>query len=185
MEKNKSFFLSAAYIRVIFAVLLGVLLLVWPESALTYLVSIMGVLFLFAGLFTLFVYFSRKKGERGGPAVIPAGMGSALLGIWLMYDPAFFVNILMIVLGILLLAAGLQQLISLILVGKRSPVPVVFYLFPSLVLIAGIVVLINPFATAAGALMLFGIAILFYGVTGLINLVKFRKRDTFADIEIK
>lgn len=177
MEKKKSFTLNTAYIRVIFAILLGLLLLVWPESALTYLISVIGVLFLFAGLFTLFVYYSKKKEKRGNSITVPAGIGSALLGIWLMYDPGFFVNILMILLGVLLLLAGIQQLLSLISTNRETSVPFIFYVFPSLVLIAGVVVLVDPFATATGALMLFGVAILFYGVTGLINLIKFRKRD--------
>ena len=50
--------------------------------------------------------------------------------------------------------------------GYVSPVS---YLFPVIILIAGIIVLFDPFSSAEGVFILFGATLVFYGITDLIN----------------
>ena len=75
-----------------------VLLVAWPEAAILYLVITIGVLFLVPGLFSLSGYLIR--GKQDGSRFPIAGLGSLLFGLWLMIMPAFFVGILMYVLGV-------------------------------------------------------------------------------------
>ena len=100
---------------------MGVLLVMWPEAAMIYLVITVGVLFLLPGLYGIFAYFaSRSREEDGSGRAFPiVALGSALLGIWLIVMPAFFVGILMYVLGALLVLGGIGQLITEAH-GKRS-----------------------------------------------------------------
>ena len=60
------------------ALIMGILLVVWPEAAVIYLVITVGVLFLLPGLYGILAYFS----SRGNVFPVVA-LGSALLGIWL------------------------------------------------------------------------------------------------------
>ena len=78
-----------------------------------------------------------------------AGLGSLLFGLWLMIMPAFFVGILMYVLGAVLVLAGISQIVNLSAARSWTVVPGGFFVIPVLVLIAGIVVLFNPFTAAA------------------------------------
>ena len=108
--------LNYAAISSLCALAIGILLVVWPEAAIIYLVITVGVLFLLPGLFGLFSYYaaSRHKDVEMRRSFPIVALGSTLLGFWLMIMPEFFVNILMYLLGALLVLGGLSQLINFI-----------------------------------------------------------------------
>ena len=103
--------MNYSIIRCICALVIGVLLVAWPEAAILYLVITIGVLFLVPGLFSVFGYLIR--GKQDGSSFPIAGLGSLLFGLWLMIMPAFFVGILMYVLGAVLVLAGISQIVNL------------------------------------------------------------------------
>ena len=108
------------------ALIIGILLVVWPGEAVRYLVITIGVLFLLPGLIGVFGYFAtaKRREEAGIKSVFPvAAVGSALLGFWLMIMPDFFITTLMYVLGVLLVLAGLSQLFNFISVRSITRVP--------------------------------------------------------------
>lgn len=122
--------------RSVFAIVLGLILVLWPAATINYLVIVIGVLFLVPGLIAMIGYLMRDK-ERYPDAAFPIeGAGSALFGLWLIVMPAFFVNILMYVLGALLVIAGIQQIASLASARRWTQVPGFFYVVPVLILIA-------------------------------------------------
>ena len=131
--------MNYSIIRCICALVIGVLLVAWPEAAILYLVITIGVLFLVPGLFSLSGYLIR--GKQDGSRFPIAGLGSLLFGLWLMIMPAFFVGILMYVLGAVLVLAGISQIVNLSAARSWTVVPGGFFVIPVLVLIAGIVVL--------------------------------------------
>ena len=98
--------------RCISAVAIGVLLMVWPEAAIIYLVIAIGAMFFLPSLFSLVGYF--MKGRQMGMYFPIISLGSLLFGLWLMVSPAFFVGILMYVLGAVLVFAGISQIASLL-----------------------------------------------------------------------
>ena len=164
--------LNGSVLRCIFAIVLGLVLVLWPEAAVTYLVITIGICFIIPGLFSLLNYFTREKVEGEPSPMFPIdGAGSILFGAWLVIMPQFFVSILMYVLGALLVLAGAQQLISLVSARKWSTVSYVFYIIPSLILITGIMILAYPFGAAANTFVIFGVACLIYGISELINCI--------------
>ena len=168
---------NTSIIRGVFAIVLGLVLIIWPEATITYLVMTIGILFILPGAISAISYFSRPKDEFGEKPMFPVeAAGSILLGAWLVIMPEFFVNILMYVLGAILVVAGSHQLISLITVRKWAPVPFGFYLMPTLTFVAGIMILAYPFGAAANTFVIFGIASLYYGCCELINWHKFQKQ---------
>lgn len=163
-------------LRSMFALVLGLLLVLWPDAAINYLVITIGVLFFVPGLFSLISYFANGK-RAGESSVFPiAGIGSILFGLWLIIMPSFFVNILMYVLGFILVLGGIQQIASLVSARKWTSVPLAFYIVPTLILVAGVVVLANPFKVASGAFILLGISCLVYALSELFNGFKFTKK---------
>ena len=115
--------LNGSVLRCIFAIVLGLVLVLWPEAAVTYLVITIGICFIIPGLFSLLNYFTREKVEGEPSPMFPIdGAGSILFGAWLVIMPQFFVSILMYILGALLVLAGAQQLISLVSARKWSTV---------------------------------------------------------------
>ena len=155
------------------AILLGLLLVVWPDAAVVYLVIAIGALFFLPGLFSIVLYFS--KGKEQGMMFPILGIGSLLLGLWLMIMPSFFVDILMSVLGVVLVLAGLHQIAQLVHLRSLAPVSAGLFFIPAIVLLAGLLVLLNPFAVATIPFIILGISCLVYGITEVITIIRFRK----------
>ena len=160
-------------LRSAFAMILGFVLVLWPEAAVTYLVIAIGICFILPGIFSLLSYFTREKVEGEPSPMFPIdGAGSILFGAWLVIMPAFF----MYILGALLVIAGVQQIIMLVSARKWSIVPFGFYVMPALILLTGIMIIAYPFGAAANTFVIFGVASIFYGVIELLNWYKFRQR---------
>lgn len=170
--------LNNMILRGSFSILLGLLLILWPEAAINYLIMAIGALFVIPGIISIFSYLIRRgNGPEANPIFPIDAAGSILLGAWLMIMPSFFVNILMYVLGGLLVLAGSQQIIQLIMARKWAVVPFGFYLMPTLILVTGLMILLYPFEVMANTLVVFGVAILFYGGCELINWYKFKRKQ--------
>lgn len=170
--------INNSIIRSLFAIVLGLVLVLWPDTAIIYLVMTIGILFILPGVFSVLHYFTRDKSEAGASRMFPVeGAGSILFGAWLVITPAFFVNILMYILGALLVIAGLQQMLALISFRKWQTVPWGFYILPLLILVTGITILAYPFDVMANTFVIFGVASLFYGAFELLNWYKFKKKE--------
>ena len=167
--------LNYSVIRGICAVLMGLLLVTWPEAAIVYLVIAIGAVFFVPSLFSLVGYFT--KGRQEGAMFPIVSIGSLLFGLWLMVSPAFFVGILMYVLGVVLVFAGISQIIQLVNARGWTLVAPGYYIMPVLILLAGLVVLLNPFAAAAIPFIILGVSSIVYGITDIINQLLFRKKE--------
>lgn len=166
--------MNNSIIRCVCALVLGVLLVAWPEAAIVYLVITIGVLFSVPGLFSVFGYLTRGKGR--GLSFPIVGLGSLLFGLWLMIMPTFFVGILMYVLGAVLVLAGVSQIVNLSAARSWAIVPGAFFIVPVLVLVAGVVVLFNPFTVATVPFIILGISSIVYGLSDLVNIIRFRQK---------
>lgn len=167
--------LNYSVIRGICAVLMGVLLVAWPEAAIVYLVIAIGAMFFVPSVFSLVGYF--MKGRQMGMMFPIVSVGSLLFGLWLMVSPAFFVGILMYVLGVVLVFAGISQIVQLFNARSWTQVPMGYFILPVLILLAGLTVLFNPFAVVAIPFIILGVSSIVYGITDIINLIRFRKKE--------
>lgn len=167
------------------ALIMGILLVVWPEAAVIYLVITVGVLFLLPGLYGIVAYFTSRS--RSGLSFPVIALGSVLFGIWLIVMPEFFVSILMYVLGALLVIAGISQLMGFVSAGKEwGRIPWVLYVVPVLVLLAGILILVNPFQAATVPFMVLGVSSIVYGLTDLLRVLRYRHKSNkgITDVEV-
>ncbi len=169
------------------ALIMGILLVMWPEAAVIYLVITVGVLFLLPGLYGIFAYLASRRGVEDGRAFPIVALGSALLGVWLIIMPAFFVSILMYVLGALLVLGGIGQLMNFISARKlMGSVPGIFYVVPVLVLLAGVLILVNPFEAAKVPFIVLGVSSMVYGLTDLFRIIRYRRKSGkgITDVEV-
>ena len=161
--------MNYSLIRILFALVIGLVLVIWPNAAASYIVITVGVAFLIPGVISLFGYFGRKRPEgEAAPRFPIEGIGSLLFGLWLIVMPEFFADVLMFLLGFILIMGGVQQIASLSI--------------PSLILIAGIIALFNPTGARNTAFIIIGISSLVYSLSELINWFKFARRRPKAPV---
>lgn len=168
--------MNYSLLRAICAFVIGLVLVLWPDTAVNYLVITIGVLFLIPGIISIIGYFATKS-EDGIPKRFPIeGVGSLLFGLWLVVMPGFFTDILMFILGFILVLGGVQQIASLVTARRWMRVPMAFYIVPTLILIAGLVALFNPTGAINTAFMIIGVSSLVYAISELVNWFKFSRR---------
>lgn len=182
MEK-KTTGITMAMLRGIAALLIGILLVFWSQNAVMYLIMAVGCLFLIPGLLSLLAYFRQTspEGNRSFGWSQVLGIGSILFGLCLIVSPVFFEKSLMYALGIILSYAGLSEIIQLTVARQWTRVPVGFYVTPVLVMLVGIFILFNPIESANVPFIILGIGCMVYGLSDMVNVIKFRRRN--SDVE--
>lgn len=157
--------------RSILAILVGLIMIFMPGLTILYIVILIGIMLLLSGITSLVTYYSSRKNDSGDivRAMSYDGIVSLVFGLAIVIFPSFFVEILMIVLGVVLLIAAIGQFTVLSAANRRVRIPFVNYLSPILIFISGVIILFNPFATAAGVFIFFGAIAVFYGITELLN----------------
>ncbi len=157
--------LSYSFLRTIAALVIGLVLVMFPDRASDYFVITIGVIFLVPSLISLIGYFARRTEE---PRRFP------IEGVlWLIVMPDFFADLLTFVLGFILLMGGVQQIASLYAARRWMQVRGGYYVVPVLILIVGLTALFNPLGARSAAFALIGIGCLVYAVSELLSWFKF------------
>lgn len=166
--------LSYSFLRVICALVIGLVLVMFPDQASDYFVITIGVIFLVPSLISIISYFAQSAEMRRRFPI--EGVGSLLFGLWLIIMPGFFADLLTFVLGFILVMAGVQQIASLIVARRWMTVSAGFYVVPALILVAGLIALFNPTGVRSTAFIIIGISSLVYAASDLLNYFKFTRR---------
>ena len=177
---------QSSVFRAICAIIVGVLILKFPQDGVTWLTIAIGVLFLISGIIALIAYWNAKKHASeytitdqqghiisGGQPTFPiVGAGSVILGLTLALTPGVFINGLMYILGAIMILGGLNQLMNLISARRMGIITFGFWIAPSLVLLTGLFVILKPMKSSELPLIILGWCCLLYGVTEIINAIK-------------
>ena len=168
--------ISSIILRVVLALALGIVLIIYPLEAINYLVIIIGVLFLAPGLISILGYLLRNKQTSDARFPIES-VGSSLLGLALILMPGFFVGALMYILSAILILAGFFQIRALFTARKQVAIPFIFYIIPVLILLVGVAILFDPFSLPKTTFIILGIACVIYALSETINYLKFLKNS--------
>ncbi len=161
-----------SFFRILLAVVVGMILIAWPDAAATYIVIAVGVMFFIPGVVGLITYFRRRKKMQEVSFLLPVeGAGSALFGLLLMLIPGFFAKALLFLLGFVLMLGGIQQIVSLVVARRWTPVPWGYYIVPLLLISAGIFILSTP----SGLIVIIGAGWLLYALNELLYWLRFMR----------
>jgi uncharacterized membrane protein HdeD (DUF308 family) len=179
--------LQSSVFRSISAIAIGCLLIKYPDNTVTWITVAIGVLFLLSGIISLIVYVNARRnvseykitdangrvvsGEN--PTFPIVGVGSLILGALLALTPNVFITALMYIIGGILILGAINQYMNLINARRYGKIGFGFWVFPSVILLIGLYVMVKPMAPASMAMLILGWCSLLYGVTELINSLKF------------
>ena len=163
MDKNK-INASSPYFTGIVAIVLGVLMIIWPDRVMNYVIAITGWFLIIIGAVPIIISLFKK---------IPISFISVMyvvIGILILCFAHFFINIAMWVFGVILILGAVQQFNVMTQAKKTGAlVPFTYIIYPAILLIAGVIILINPFKTISVLIVFFGISMLFYGITIIVT----------------
>ena len=100
--------ISNSFLRTICALIIGLVLVMFPNEAGDYFVITIGVVFLIPALLSIIGYFAMSAEERRRLPI--EGIGSLLFGLWLIIMPGFFADLLTFVLGFILVLGVCNRL---------------------------------------------------------------------------
>ena len=175
--------LQSSFFRAITAIAVGVLLIKYPDNTMTGIVIAIGVLFLLSGVVSVLVYLNARKHETdykifdaegrqiGGqkPMLPIVGVGSVILGAVLALMPATFVAFLMYVIGGILILGAVNQYFVIIAARRYMGLSPWYWICPTLILLAGLYIIIKPMAPLSMAMLMLGWLSLFYGIVEAAN----------------
>ena len=181
--------IHSSIFRAVCAIIVGVLLIQYREQTVTWITIAIGVLFFLSGVISLASYWAAKRNaekmqgqilsdSNGKPimGMIPkfplVSVGSLILGLLLALMPQVFIAWLMFILAFILILGALTQFVNLASAAKMGRVGILFWLFPSALLLLGLLAIIKPSAIASAPLFIIGWGMLIYGVVKLLNAVK-------------
>ena len=174
--------LGYSLMRAVCALVIGMILVMFPDQASNYFVITIGVIFLVPSLISIIAYTANgKKKQQRFPI---EGIGSLLFGLWLIIMPHFFSNLLTIILGFILLMGGIQQLASVSTLRALVKVSYRYYVVPTLILIAGLVALFNPTGVQRTAFIIIGISCMVYAFSEFVNwfiFTRLQQKSTMAE----
>ena len=181
--------IHSSIFRAVCAIIVGVLLIQYREQTVTWITIAIGVLFFLSGVISLASYWAAKRNaekmqgqilsdSNGKPimGMMPkfplVSVGSLILGLLLALMPQVFIVWLMFILAFILILGALTQFVNLASAAKMGRVGILFWLFPSALLLLGLLAIIKPSAIASAPLFIIGWGMLIYGVVELLNAFK-------------
>jgi len=181
--------IHSSIFRAVCAIIVGVLLIQYREQTVTWITIAIGVLFFLSGVISLASYWAAKRNaekmqgqilsdSNGKPimGMMPkfplVSVGSLILGLLLALMPQVFIAWLMFILAFILILGALTQFVNLASAAKMGRVGIFFWLFPSALLLLGLLAIIKPSAIASAPLFIIGWGMLIYGVVELLNAFK-------------
>ncbi|MCW4111471.1 DUF308 domain-containing protein [Segatella copri] len=181
--------IHSSIFRAVCAIIVGVLLIQYREQTVTWITIAIGVLFFLSGVISLASYWAAKRNaekmqgqilsdSNGKPimGMMPkfplVSVGSLILGLLLALMPQVFIAWLMFILAFILILGALTQFVNLASAAKMGRVGILFWIFPSVLLLLGLLAIIKPSAIASAPLFIIGWGMLIYGVVELLNAFK-------------
>lgn len=174
--------------RALCAIVIGALLVKFREQTVTWITVAIGIIFLVSGIISITAWFSAKrKGGTDGVDIYDAqgnlitmpsqpfpivGLGSVILGGVLAMFPNSFVNGLTYVIAIMLILGALTQFFNLTVARRFATIGLVWWIFPTIVLLVGLIAVVKPSWIASAPLLVLGWCIIVYGVVDLIDSIK-------------
>ena len=186
---------QSSFFRAICSIIIGVLLLRYPDNTVTWITLAIGIMFLLSGVFSTLAYLNARKNSsdyvitdidgrvisKGKPTFPLVGVGSIILGVMLVTSPSVFVEILMYIMGGILILGALNQFMSLYNARRWGKMAWGFWVAPSLILLAGLYVMFQPMEAASMPMVVIGWGCLLYGASEVVNATKINLKKKGID----
>ncbi|MDT8913772.1 HdeD family acid-resistance protein [Amycolatopsis sp. PS_44_ISF1] len=160
--------------RGVFAVLFGILTLVWPGVTVLALAIVFGVYALFDGVSAIVQAFRPGDGaQRAAYALL--GVLGVLAGVLALVWPGATVVVLTTLVGAWAVVTGVAEIVAAVRLRRQITGEAFLIVAGVLSVVAGVLVLVHPIAGAFGIAVLIGVYALLYGVMLIVLGLRLRR----------
>lgn len=165
------------YTRAAITLLAGLVFVIWPQAVQNTIIYILGALILISGIISLVTSLKNSENADWTTRLMSAnGWFSIAFGAILMIFPSFFMNILVFLFGIILLLVGIGSIAAFLNTRKLVKTSWTSAIIPILITLCGFSMFFFPNDSSNRIFWIFGIALLIYGVSQLIETYNFNRR---------
>lgn len=149
--------------------ILGLFLIFRAEGTISLISSIIGIILILNGGFSLIQYF-REKTNFGFRVELIYGIVAVIAGFVLILNPTAILSIIPFILGIYFVGNGIVNLKYAIDVKNYTKnSSIISFIIPILMILCGILLITNPFGGVVTITKLIGIFLVAYSVIDIIN----------------
>lgn len=158
------------------ALVVGLVIILWPQNVLPGLVKLIGIIAIVVGLIQFIAFLARTRDvENRWKYLPPSSYIAVIWGVLLTISPQTWANFFMILFGILLIALGIFQFRCLLKLRKLGTrVSWLYFLFSFLLFGAGIATFMEPVSSAWWVMTFIGSWILAYGIIEIFQFFSLR-----------
>jgi uncharacterized membrane protein HdeD (DUF308 family) len=168
--------------RALVALAVGVMMVVYPASALTTVVKIIAAFMIASGVVSLVVGLRDK--DRGAlPLMSFNALVNLLLAILMFVFAPVIAKFVIYLVGFVLLAFGIVQIAAFLGARRIMPVSLGSFVLPIVVTMVGGFILFNPFAESVMTIIA-GSALVLYGVSEFLSSWRMKKVKDFEDSQV-
>lgn len=155
-------------------VVLGVVLLVWPDITGNVLCTLLGILLLGYGIFQIIGFFTRgDEGWGSGAVYLLVGLCAVALGVLALSNPEKVLSILPVALGAVVVVDSCMSLKRAFQLKElRMERWWIVALLAVVTLLFGLVVMFNPFQSALLVTRIVGGVLIYQGISDLVSVTR-------------
>lgn len=170
------------------AVILGLILLIAPGTAVSFVFNGIGLISIAIGVFSLIRYFKMDTKSSIQSNALFTGILWIVGGIAVISLKGALMSILPIFFGVIILIGGVSKLQGALTLRRMNVSRwTVELIFAAISILFGALILLNPFSTALLLMRVIGLALLIEGASSLISIsaIEKKKSEYLIEVEMK
>jgi uncharacterized membrane protein HdeD (DUF308 family) len=164
--------------------ILGILMMVYPEPTLTIVVWLIGAAALFFGIFAVISFFTAKAEEKN-LGWLMLGLVGIAFGIIILVYPDMTVKFLMFLWGLWLIITGIVMLFAGLMAKDMKDTRWLMVLGGILSLVVGSIFVLNPYDGAVVLIWVIGLFTLIYGIIFVVLGIRLHSAESKAAVPAK
>lgn len=172
--------MKAAYypiLRIVVTLLLGVFMIIYPNSFLSYIAIVAGLILIIPGLIQLLRYLivcskRNRRDRRYNPMKFPIVATLCIAaGAAIIIFANNIIGIFSLLLAVVLIYAGINEIVKIIRSRRKKKFG--YYVMPALLAILGVFILVNPLNLLPNIIVImFGVGAIVYSINEIIYLAR-------------
>jgi uncharacterized membrane protein HdeD (DUF308 family) len=164
--------------------ILGILMMVYPEPTLTIVVWLIGAVALFFGIFAVISFFTAKAEEKN-LGWLMLGLVGIAFGIIILVYPDMTVKFLMFLWGLWLIITGIVMLFAGLMAKDMKDTRWLMVIGGILSLIVGSIFVIEPYDGAVALVWVIGLFTVIYGIIFVVLGIRLHSAESKAPVPAK